>query len=297
MIKEPGSFYRGDRDATYRQLQEFSERCFARLRDGLPSQFALGRAEGGFVFINVGVEAFLRVLGDVVDDLVDSGRVDPRNQSAVDVYAAVEPYIDVIVEFLDCLPKDEGQELRGKFGSSGQMRYWRTLQRALVEKMPGFEPEGLAEYLADQDKKNNEEAYKIIREVEQFLKQDVRQRLEDKFGASWHKDGVPRKVYLDAQNLANEKNLDRGVDEEVEWWDCLHIRDYEKIFKQKNALWVELFAERYSRPEDEGKSGGWQAKSDWISTLNTIRNETDHQYAIKDDEYEFLVSLQAWLGL
>lgn len=298
LIKDAGSFYRGDRDATFQHLVEFFELCFARLRDGLPGQFTLGKSEGGFVFMNVGVTAFLRVLGDIVDELIAAGDIDPLQQSTSGVYAAVEPYIDIIVQYLNALPRDEAQELRGKFGSSGQVKYWRALQKALADAVPGFEPDGLADYLLDQDKKNNEEAYKIIRDVEQFLKKDVRERLEDRFGANWYKDGVPKKAYLEAVNLATEKNLEKEPgDSDLDWWDCIYLRAYEQIFKQEHALWVELFSEQYSRPEDEGKSGGWKARSDWVARLNKIRNDTDHQYAVKDEDYEFLVELQTWLGL
>jgi DNA sulfur modification protein DndB len=296
-IKAAGSFYRGDQEATFDQVAQFLELCLARLRDRLESQWSLGRAEGGFVFINNGVESFVRVLGDVVDHLVGGGKVDPLKDPASDVYAEVEPYIDVLGDFLAELPRDESQELKRQYGSTGGTRYWRKLQAALADEVHGFEPLGLADYLADQDKKFNTEAFEIIRDIELFLKNDIRKRLEDHYGAAWFKKGLPVKVYREASTLAVDKNRELDSQDEVEPWDCLHLRDYQQILQDNHAVWVELFASTYTRPDDDDKPGGWKAKTAWLSELNRIRNENDHTYSVKEAEYDLLVSLKTWLGV
>lgn len=296
-IREPGSFYRGDSDATFDHLAEFSELCFRRLREGLPSQWSLGRAEGGFVFMNNGVESFLRVLGDVVDHLVASDQVDPLKQRGADVFEAVAPYLDVIVDFLAGMPRDDALELRRQYGSAGSTVFWRRLQVALAAEVASFKPPGLSDYLEDQEKKFNTEAFEIIRDIEGFLKHDIRERLEDHFGADWFKKGVPIKVYREASGLAVEKNRELDAADEVEPWDCLHLRDYQQILQEDHGVWVELFATTYTRPDDETKSGGWKGKTSWIAQLNRIRNDTDHSYTVNKDDYNFLVSLKTWLDL
>lgn len=296
-IKDPGSFYRGDQEATFEQVGDFLELCLARLRQGLEAQWSLGRAEGGFVFINNGIESFLRVLGDVVDYLVARDTVDPLKEPATDVYAEVEPYIDVIVSFLGSLSREDSQELRRQYGSAGGTLYWRKLQSALAEAVDGFEPVGLSEYLTDQDKKFNTEAFEIIRDIEQFLKSDIRKKLEDTLGVDWFKKGVPFKVYREASSLAIDKNRDLVFEEEVEPWDCLHIRDYQQILQNDHQVWVDLFASTYTRPDDEDKPGGWRGKTTWLADLNKIRNENDHTYSVRESEYDFLVSLKTWLGV
>lgn len=296
-IKELGSFYRGDQQATFDQVAPFLELSLARLRAGLESQWSLGRAEGGFVFINNGVESFLRVLGDVVDHLIAGGRIDPLLEPASDVYAEVEPYIAVIIDFLAALSREDSQELKRQYGSAGGTRYWRRLQAALADQVHGFEPIGLAEYLADQDRKFNTEAFEIIRDIELFLKRDIRERLKDHYGAAWFKKGVPVKVYKEASTLAIDKNRELDTEEEVDPWDCLHIRDYQQILQHSHPVWVELFASTYTRPDDEDKSGGWKTKTSWLAELNRIRNENDHTYSVKESEYDLLVSLKTWLGV
>lgn len=69
-VKEVGTFYLGTNEATFDALVPFIERCFAYMIDGLSVQWALGAGDGGFVFINTGVESMLRVLSDLIDHIV-----------------------------------------------------------------------------------------------------------------------------------------------------------------------------------------------------------------------------------
>lgn len=95
------------------------------------------------------------------------------------------------------------------YGSGGGTRYWRRLQLAVSDRRPEFSPPGLAAFVEDEAKAFNTESFEMIRELETFLNQDVRRRLEEKFGHTrWFVDGVPRRIRADAQTLAVQKNLD-----------------------------------------------------------------------------------------
>lgn len=296
-MREPGTFYRGANDPTLRALVAFLELSFAYLRDNLPSQWELGKAEGGFVFLNSGIESLLRILSDVVDHVVKQDRVDPRRDSPESVFAEVRPYLEPLVQFLLGRSHEEAAEFRRLYGSAGRARYWRKLQVAINGPIPAFNPPGLKAFMADEEKAFNEESFKMIRDIETFLKADIRRRLEDRFGARWIKDGVPFKVHQGAATLALEKNRDRDVDDEVELWDCLHLIDYQSVLQKDMKIWEEIFAEQYTRPGEERKPGGWRAKTDWMTQLNRIRNENAHTYSVKESEYNFLVAVHTWLGL
>lgn len=296
-MKVPGSFFRGDNDSTFQPLAEFLMLCFDGMRNGLSRQYALGKAEGGFVFMNAGIESFLRVIGDMVDYLMVRGDLNPKAVSGQESFAKLEPYLQTLCEAVDSLSRDEALDLRRSYGSGGTTRYWRRLQELLANEVEGFSPEGLDEYLTEQEQEFNTEAYEIVREIELFLKRDVRARLEDELGASWFKEGVPLKVYRDASNLAVDKNRELDEEEEVEPWDCLNLIHYQDILQDDHARWMELFEQRYTRPEDENKKGGWKARTSWISELNRIRNDVAHSYAVSQEDYDFLVSLKTWLEL
>lgn len=296
-MKDPGTFYKGGNDSTLKALAPFLELSFAYLRDNLPSQWNLGKADGGFVFVNNGIESFLRVLSDVVDHVVAQGRVNPHTDDVGLVFEEVKAYLDPLVRFLQALSYDEATEFRRLYGSAGRARYWRKLQVAVHSAMPEFNPPGMAEYMADESKAFNTESFKMIRDIETFLNTDIRRRLEDHFGSRWFKDGVPHSVYQSASALAIEKNRDRDADDEVEPWQCLHLIDYKAILQRDSKTWQELFAQQYTRPGEESRSGGWKGKSDWLNELNKIRNENAHTYSVKESEYNFLVAIHTWLGL
>jgi DNA sulfur modification protein DndB len=296
-IKDPGTFYRGGNEATLRALVPFLELSFGYMRDNLALQWELGKAEGGFVFANNGVESFLRVLSDIVDHLVAMERVDPQTDDPTIVFEEVKVYLEPLVSFLGALNYNDATEFKRLYGSSGRARYWRKLQVAINTAIPEFNPPGLVEYVTDESKAFNTESFKMIRDIETFLKGDIRRRLQDRFGSRWFKDGVPLKVYEDASALAVAKNRERDAADEVEAWDCLHLIDYQQILQKDSKIWQEIFEQQYTRPGDEARKGGWRAKSSWLTELNRIRNENAHSYSVKESEYNFLVAIHSWLGL
>lgn len=296
-VKDVGTFYAGTNDATYDALVPYLEQCFGYLRDHLNSQWALGSAEGGFIFINSGVESLLRVLSDIVDHLVATGASDPRRVPPADVFDDCKHYLDPLIDHLSSLTVDEGAEYRRMYGSGGGARYWRRLQAAIRDARPEFNPPGLDDYVANEAKAFNTESFEIIRDIETFLNRDIEERLEDEYGSSWLRLGVPRNVGLGAATLAAQKNLDLDPEDHVRAWDCLHLIDYYGVLTQNHDLWKKRFEKRYTRPGDEQKPGGWKGRASWLQELNRIRNENSHTYSVSEEEYEFLVALKSWLLL
>ena len=294
--KEAGTFYRGTNDASFDALVPFIERCFSHVREGLGTQWALGSNDGGFVFINTGVESLLRIFSDIVDDLIKTAGVDPRSSSTEELFAMTAPYVDLVIEHLQSLSGEQAAEYRRMYGSGGSTRYWRRLQVAIRKGRPDFSPLGLDSFIEDEAKAFNTESFEMIRELETFLNRDVRRRLEDKFGgAKWFHLGVPRKVRESALLLMAQKNVELDPDDQVTEWDCLHLIDYQTIMVQSQEIWLELFAKRYTRPGEETKTGSWKARTNWLVELNRIRNENAHTYVVKPKEYEFLTGLTSWL--
>ncbi|MDG4793705.1 DGQHR domain-containing protein [Micromonospora sp. WMMD1082] len=295
-VKDSGTFYMGTNDATFALLVPFLERCFRHLRDKLFAQWTLGGAEGGFVFINPGIESLLKIFSDIVDHLILQGAIDPRITPAEDVYRQSSAYLDAIVEYVESLGVEQAAEYRRMYGSGGTTRYWRRLQRAIQKRHPDFDPPGLSAFLEDEAKTFNTESFKMIREIETFLNEDIKRKLQEKFGKiNWFALGVPRKVRESSMTMAAQKNVDLPPDKQVGPWDCLHIIDYCTIMTQSQDLWLELFAKRYTLPGEGRPKASWRSRSSWMNELNRIRNQNFHTYTVKPSEYEFLVEVTGWL--
>ncbi|QEE60279.1 DGQHR domain-containing protein [Salinibacterium sp. dk2585] len=297
--KRLGSFYRTSNDDTIQPLTDFLILCFEFLRDQLPAQWNLGRVEPGFVFTNAGVEASLRLIGDIVDHLEAAGQVSARNDDVAGVFAEVKPWLADFTSYVQGLTSDEVAEFRTWLGSGAPTKYLRRFQAALAAKTPTFEPEGLADYLKSQEKEFNVESYKLVSDIESFLKRDIRQKLEDEFGASWYNSGVPKKVYQGAQALLAEKQYEAGPEAKIDWWDCLHLIDYRDIVLHGNmALWNKLYDAEYTLPSDR-KANSWKDKSSWLVKLNEIRKKVMHPTGdnVSEEEYGFLQALHLHFDL
>lgn len=295
--KTHGTFFAGGNEATAKKLIPFLEAAFGHLRDELPDQWALGGSEGGFVFMNNGAEAFLRLLSDIVDHVIEHDEVNPLTASADEVLDACRYLVDPLVEHLETRSAEEGLAYRKLYGTGGVARYYRLLQQAVRDAHSKFDPPELAEWLKAQDKEFINEATTIVRDLEEFLKEDIRVRLQDEYTTDWDRKGIPRKLLSERGKDAVDKNLDLPPDKQVTLWDCMYLIDYQTIMLQNNALWQKRFEKRYTKPGDEEKKGGWRARASWLSELNKIRNKVVHSQGVSEQDFGFLTELRDWLLL
>ena len=134
--KTHGTFYAGANQPTADRLVPFLEAAFHYLREGLPAQWTLGSAEGGYVFITNGVEAYLRLLSDIVDHVKADGDADPLKSSPEDLLGACRYFIAPLITHLDSLTAEDGDEYRKLYGSAAGLRYYRRLHEAVREARP-----------------------------------------------------------------------------------------------------------------------------------------------------------------
>lgn len=294
-VKGQGSFYRGSNDATFGPLVDYLSLGLGYITKWLDTQFRLGSAEGGFVFINNGVESLIRILGDIVDHLVALNGYNPRQVPSQGLFDDAVPYLAPLIEHVLNLDSREGLEYRQMYGSGAGTKYWRRLQQAINTARPDFNPPGLADYLQSEEQQFNDESRHMIAELEQFMKDDIRKRLQNEYGANWFKAGVPKKIQVESGKLAVERNAERDPGNELEPWDCLYVVDYRAIMTLTQEVWKKLYEKQYTPPGDENRAGGWRARSDWIQRLNDIRNDVVHARIIKEDDHDFLVTLTTWL--
>lgn len=293
--KSIGTFYAGDNQPTADALTPFLEAAFDVLRAGIAAQFKLGGSDGGFVFMNNGVEAILRILSDIVDDAVAHDGLDPLTQPADELLDGCRPMLDSLAEYLDGLTLEEGASYRRFYGSGGGTQYYRRLQQALRDARPAFTAPGLEEWLKAQDKQFTNETREIVHDLEAFFKTDIRECLEDEHGSDWERLGVPRNVRKAAGDRATEHNLDVESDEEMASWDMMHIADFYNVLVYEHKTWQDRFAERYTKPDEEDLGGSWKKRAAWMKQLIPVRNDVSHGRAVSEENYAFIVELGEWL--
>jgi len=289
-IEQLGTFYTGNLQKAYQNISEYLIRCFNYIKESLEE---LWTQEGNIILINKGFYGITMLLNDCVNHL-KANDIIVSNATVKDIFEETKTYLDSVIHFYKEIDEAKTTELKTAYGMPGDAKYWRTLQVALRKDFPEIYFDGLDEYLRKEEKENNELAFRYIREIENsHLKVFVKQTLEDEFGKSWFKKGVPEKIYSDAIALAAKKN--REIDdeeEEKEPWDQLHLIDYREIVLKN---WQKLFEMHFTKPGEEKISGGKEAKTKWLVELNRIRNENSHTYYVTGEELSFIQEVYDWL--
>ena len=294
-VKEHGTFYKTGNDCTYDIIFPFLKGCFEYIKNNLKEEWSKGEADDGFLSINAGIENLIRIFNDIVDHLKLNGKIDPLIDKSEKIVIEVSYYLEPLIKFLKNLSSEQKLDLRKSYGTGGRAKYWRTLQKAINETLPDFNPKGLDKYWNDEAKAFNEESFKMIRDMETYMKRDFKKRLQTVHRDNWFKAGLPKNVYDESIKRAADKNYEAETKlEEVEPWDCLNIIDYRKIASY-GRNWADIFEKSYTRPGEEKISGGKEAKTSWMQKLERIRNQNFHSYSVKKDEYEFLCELYEWL--
>lgn len=293
-VKTEGTFYGHNNDQMYDRIMPFLKGLFGYIRENSKAEWDMGESGEGYLCINAGIESLLRLFSDIADHLAISGQVNIRTARLKDVIEKATPFLDPLIDHFKQISTEEKTMFRKSYGSGARAKYWRTLQKIIHAKIPTFEPAGFADYLRNEEKQFNNESFNMIRDIEQFLKKDFREKLEAKFGASWFKKGVHPNVYDAASLLSVQKNRELEKHEEVEPWDCLNIIDYRKIALYQSN-WKDIFERSYTKPGEEKMRGNREERTSWLVKLERIRNQNFHSYSVKEEEYNFLVDLHNWL--
>lgn len=289
-IEKLGTFYTGDLTKAYDNISDFFFRCFGYIKESLEIMW---EQDGNIIVINKGFYAITMLLNDIVNHLISTSVIKSTSNTK-SLFEEVKTYLDTVIHFFKDLDEIKTNELKKAYGTPGDAKYWRTLQVALRENHPEIHYEGLDDFLKKEDKENNEKAFRLIREIENsHLKVVVREKLEEEFGKSWFKKGVPEKIYTDASLLATKKNREiENEDDEKEPWDQLHLIDYREIIHKS---WLKLFEKIYTRPAELKLNIKKEVKTTWMVELNRIRNENSHTYYVTSEELSFIEEIYDWL--
>ena len=228
VIISNGTFDRGDNEATLKALYKFLELSFNYFKTNLSVEWDKGDSEHGILTINNTIFAIIRILNDIVNLLNEKKEVDSITDSPEEVFEEAKHYIDPLIRYIQIIDDEDRNKIKKARGATTLV--WRMYQKAIAEARKDFKPDGLEEWIEDNSRKFNEEAMRMLRDVELHLKKDFNERLSNHYGGNWQIDGIPKKVYDKAIKLAADKDyegkLQRGT---TDFWDCLYTVDYRDI--------------------------------------------------------------------
>ncbi len=295
-IKKDGTFYKGGNEETYDALFPFLTKMFSHVRENCLEEWNRSSKEDGLILINMGINSLLRIFSDIVDHLINQAQINPKSDPTDFLIEKCSYYLDPLRDFYSDIEPEQRIKIKRAYGSGGPTRYWRVLQKAIVDARPDFNPEGFEEFWAEESKAFNTQSFEMIREIEHHLNIDFKDKLEAYYGDQWFKKGVHPDVYKSSTSSAADKNKNifDPKEEKDPWEDCLFITDYQKIALY-GSNWLGIFEKSYTRPGEEKIQGGGKAKTKWLDKVNRIRNENFHEYSVKTDEFELLKEIYDWL--
>jgi len=285
-IEKLGTFYKEDLKDAYNKLSNYTFYCLNFIKESLdPSWFE----PDSLITINKGIYSLIRLQSDIVDHLLDKDLI-KSNSSPKEIFNESKRYLVPVITFYTNLDDKTAEDLRKKYGQSGDTQYWRRLQKEVRKVIPQFNPDGLDDYEKKESKEYNEEAYATIRDIEQSLNSTFKELLIDNFGEGWFEEGVPPQIQDEAVKLAQQKKREKHKD--IHPWSCLRIIDYRTIALRN---WQSIFAEVVTLPDERKISGGKDAKTLWLDRAGKLRNQIMHSYSITKEELEFLKKIKSFV--
>ncbi len=291
VIKD-GTIDKSNNDITFEYLYNFLLKMFNKLSELLGNDWDIGTNDDSCIVSNAFIYGYIRIFSDIIDYLIKFKSINPKIVKVDYLVDECSPYLDEVAYKMEALTSSERVALRKQYGRVGDNKFWRTLQQALHDRFADFNPEGLEEYWRDNSMKFNEDAFKLIRDIELYIKDKIINKLKEHYGENWFRLGCPKAVYDSAQKLASDKNYNKQADEIDELpQDQLHLIEYREIMMHLSN-WSELFEKDFADPNIKGDK---KKKTEWLCKVNEIRNQNFHTYSVKEEEYLLLKNIAEWL--
>lgn len=292
-----GTFDRNSNTATFDTFYPFLIGCLNIIQEALPAEWDRGSQDNGILTINIGIYAFIKILNDIVDHLVVQKILSPTVDKVDSMLEKVSPYLQPLISYYKSVTPKEREELKKKRGSGGHGDYWHILQQAVNAKFSDFNPPGLDEWVFANKRIYNDETLRMLQHIFEYVRADVRDRLEKYYGDGWFLKGLPKSVYDKTTKAANDYNYtNSGLGLKKGAWDFITLADCKSIVT-KSGNWAEIFETFYTNPAFSKTKAKKGDKTEWLNRLSKLMSQKFETYSISEEEYNTINALHNWLKL
>lgn len=268
----PAVYQTGQLSALSGDYEEAAEKAadvlagyFDLFAKGVPVNWDLGDAKGGFLCTNNGLRALMRLLKELIAFVEDSEQVKAQHLDADDLVERLAHLVQPIIDFFKTADPTQVKAFRDRQALDGVKKNYLSMMGIIHDAIPQFTSKDLTDYLKDRDEKGTQEADQIIKEINKILYNDVIARLKAKFGTendAWWWQGVPQPIRKECFERANNDNGEKPL------WQYLALATYQSIAVHN---W-DIFQDAYALGE-KGKKGDAVR---WIAKLSKARQTTAH---------------------
>ncbi|MCD4753800.1 MAG: DGQHR domain-containing protein [Anaerolineaceae bacterium] len=287
---QTGYLHETNREKTLKKSVSFFNHCFKYIETQLSSQWELGKGEGGFIAMNIGVTAIIRILDDILDFIVENENINPYDLDGGELADKTIKYLDPITEFIRNLDCEGTKKLRSLFGSGATEKVQREFQNAIHKKFPEFNPDGLEQWIQESSGQFDNRAHELGHNfIEPMIDEFIIKMLKKEYGLkndNWWISGVPNPV----QKKCSERKIDdKSTNSPEHFLTTLH---YLSII---NSNW-KLLGDYFTPPGKGNVSKG--KKLGWLEEFNKIRIKYSHPQRehVTEQDFGFLEDLHGWLS-
>lgn len=276
-----------DGTVDYKQMldkcYQFFKTYFDHVKEKTEPIWNLGFGPGGFVAMNIGMVCFIRIASDMLTFIKQYEGEEYSSKSGKEIAELTFRYLEPVFTYINNFELTKVTQFRN-YGSNpkGVENGVREFQQEIHNTFKAFDPEGLQKWIVENSGKYKDIARFVTDRFEQGIKSKVFTVLQDKYGSSWWRDGVPPE---ERKKAAIEKINANSDDPEH---DFLYLIDYKKVVSRNWDMFKAVFA-------DPAVKSNKDEQLKWFDTLNPIRNQASHGRNVSQEDYAFLTTLNDWL--
>ncbi len=267
---------------------------FSFIKDFSNEMWRRGSSEGGFIAMNIGIMAVIRICDTILKHLIENESLEAQLSSSEELASSTIKYLSPITDYINDIQPQKIKDFRNAgTGNVGRENVVREFQRVINSRFPKFNPEGLQEWIRDNSGRFNEDSKLIVDKIQLSIRDHLFNTLKDEYVNRWWYDGVPKET----QKRAAAEAIERGSKEPH--WNFVFLLDYLKIITTNWGLFKDIYADpnkEVYQGQDYGKSHK-EKGTHWFNTLNSIRIKVSHpeRAPVIESEYKFLKNLENWL--
>jgi DGQHR domain-containing protein len=265
-------------------LAEALSSYFSAIRGANEVRWAAGKAS--HLCTNTGVEAYIRLFGELCRFVQQDTGMDPRELHVDDLVTQVIRYLGLALNVVAGASDDEFSEnFKVAFGSGGPAAYFYRLCVMIRGEFPAFAPDGLDDHLRETDDDRRAKADGQVRQIQSKVPEFVIARLKEIYPGQHYLDRAVKNQEILVE--AFKKRTQTPIEDQDELETYLDFLDFRKIVEAKEN-WPH-FSDYLSIPLADERPG--QAKYvKWFDEINRIRRIPAHPFGkrYKDEDISTL---------
>ena len=290
VLKKVGTLDYDNIDKTADRLFEYLIENLRYIQTKCPEQWKRGKE--GFLTINRGIQACIRIIDDITTLLVKSEKIDPLKDDISKMVAEIGFYLDHLCDYFNNMNEDQERDLKNTYGTNGETKFYRYFQKRIADTYKDYAPEGLDNYFEDMSKKYNNETRDLLAKIENAIRDLIGKTLSvNEYDNSW-RSLVPKDILVRIHNDAFEKQL---VGEYVKEWSLTSFKDFSDIATY-GSNWSKYFDLVLTRTEDKTKAKK-EEKLAWLEMCDTekAKLQKNPSYSVSRSTFNTIQSIYGWL--